>query len=126
MPLAYHGRLVAGGLQKFGGGLLTSIEGGGVVGEPIGMAMLAGEHTGTAGTADGVGHKTIGETHSVFGNAVDIGGLDEAIVVCADGLIGMIIAHDIDDVHGTWSRFGCVRFFITTSRQGGDCGSTGQ
>ena len=56
MPLADDGGLVAGLAQKLGEGLLAAVEGAGVIGESVLVAVLAGEQAGPAGTADGVGH----------------------------------------------------------------------
>ncbi|MEK0442639.1 MAG: hypothetical protein RL403_1617, partial [Bacteroidota bacterium] len=44
------------------------------------------------------GHRGIGKAHAHLGNAIDVGGLDESIAVSRDGLVGMVIGHDKDDV----------------------------
>ena len=57
-----------------------------VVDKSVLVTVFAGKHTGTTGTADGVGHKTVGKKYTLVGNAIDIGSLDESLVVCTDCL----------------------------------------
>ena len=40
----------------------------------------------------------------MLGYPVDVWSLREPLVVGADGLIGMVVAHDVDDVHGLLRR----------------------
>ena len=99
MPFAYHGSLVSGFLKKFGEGLLTAVECFGVVGKSILMTMLSCQHTGSTGTAQRIGNKAVGESHTFFGYSVDIGRLNKTIVVCTNRLKGMVVTHNIDHVH---------------------------
>ena len=72
----------------------------GVIDEAVLVAVLAGQHAGTAGATDGVGYEAIGETYALVCDAVDVGGLDVSLVVGTDGLEGVIVRHDIKDIHG--------------------------
>ena len=72
MPLADNGGLVAGGLQQLGHCLLRSVKRLPVVEQSIQVAVLAGQHHGAAGSADGIGHQAIVEAHAFAPDAVDI------------------------------------------------------
>ena len=48
--------------------------------------------------ADGVGHEALREDHARIRQPVDVRGLDQAVPVGADGLIRVVVAHDVDDV----------------------------
>ena len=98
VPLADDSGFVAGLAQELWEGLLAAVEGAGVVGESVLVAVLAGEQAGPAGTADGVGHEALREDHARIRQPVDVRGLDQAVPVGADGLIRVVVAHDIDDV----------------------------
>ena len=53
MPFAEESSLVARALQHLGESGLRGVEhASGVVGKAVGMAVLAGQHTGPAGTAN--------------------------------------------------------------------------
>lgn len=60
--------------------------------------MFSGQHTGTTGTTQRVGHKTIGETYTFIGNPVQIGRFHVACVITAHHLRRMVIGHDIHNV----------------------------
>jgi len=99
VPLANHRCLIAVLLKEFRESQLVAVEGGRVVDEPVGVAVLSGEHAGTARSADGVGHETVGKAHTFVADAVNVRCVYVALVVGADGLIRVVIAHDVDDVH---------------------------
>ena len=99
VPLADDGRLIARLLEQLGHGLLGAVEHAGrVVREAVGVAVLARNHAGTAGTAQRVGHEAVGEAHAVGGNAVEVGRLDVATVVATHHLRRVVVSHDVDDV----------------------------
>jgi hypothetical protein len=118
MPFANHGSLVTILLEKLRESQLVAIEGGRVVDEPVGMTVLAGEHAGTARSADGIGHEAIGESYTFIADTVDVRGMDVPLVIRTDGLIRMVITHDIDDVH----FFGSFRFLVGLARRKGGNG----
>ena len=60
--------------------------------------MLAGEDGGPTWRANGIGHRGIRKAHAHFRDAVDIWGLDKSIAVRRNGLVGMVIRHDKNDV----------------------------
>ena len=99
VPFTNHGCLVAILLEKFRESQLVTVKGGRVVDESVGMTMLAGKHTSTARTTDRVGYKTIGKTYTFITDTVNVRGVDVALVIRTDGLIRVVIAHDVDDVH---------------------------
>ena len=98
VELAKHGRLVASLLKELGKGDVGGIEGEIVVDFTVEVGVLAGEDGGTAWRTDGVGHRGIGKAHAHLGYAVNVGGLYQSIAVGRDGLVGMVIRHDKDDV----------------------------
>ena len=85
----------------------------GVIDEAVLVAVLAGQHAGTAGSTDGVGYEAIGETYALVCDAVDVGGLDVSLVVGTDGLEGVIVRHDIKDIHGLGGLPGRILFLAT-------------
>ena len=123
VPLADDGGLVAGLAQELGEGLLAAVEGAGVVGESVLVAVLAGEQAGPAGTADGVGHETLREDHARIGQAVDVRGLYEPVAIGADGLVRVVVTHDVDDVErlalvGPAASLSAGRAYCACHRQG--------
>lgn len=63
------------------------------------MAVLARQHAGTARPAERIGHEAVGETYAFAGNTIDVRCLRITLVVGADGLERVVIAHDVDDIH---------------------------
>ena len=99
VPLAHYGRLVPGLLQQLGHGLLRTVEHArGIIGETVGVAVLAGEHAGTARAAERVGNETVGKAHSVASNAVEVGGLDETAAIATHHLRRVVVGHDVNYV----------------------------
>ena len=98
VPLPDHRRLVTRLAQQFREGLLRAIEGMRVVDEAILVAMLTRQHTGPTGSADGIGHETIGEPNAILSDTVDVGCLDVTPVVGTQCLKRMVIRHDVEDV----------------------------
>ena len=101
VPFADHGRLVSRLLHlrreilSLGGEVAVEIE------HAVGLRILAGDDAGPAGCADGVVAVDPVETHPVLGQGVDVGrGIQpgQAAAVSADGLGGMIIGHDEQDI----------------------------
>ena len=107
VPLADNGRLVARLLEELGHGLLRAVEHAGrVVREAVGVAVLARNHAGTAGTTQRIGHKAVGEAHTIGGDAVEVGRFDVALVIAAHHLRRVVVGHDVDDV--VWLSFGLL------------------
>ena len=84
------------------------------------MRVLAGQDRGPAGAADRVGHDAAVEPHPLPGQAVDVRRLDQParIVVGADGLVGMVVAEDEDDIGGGsgGAGFDCRAAVVVGSR----------
>ena len=67
--------------------------------------MFAGEHTGTRRPTDGVGNETVGKTHTIGSNAVDVRSLYICGIVRTQCLIRVVVTHNIEYVH---RFFGCL------------------
>ena len=103
VPLADDRRLVAGAVQQLGERDLRAVEPAvGVVVEAVAVGVFPGQDRGPAGPADGIRHDAAVESHPFPGQAIDVRRLDQParIVVSADGLIGMVVAEDEEDVRG--------------------------
>ena len=97
VPFANHAGVVAGGLKVFGdGGLgaVEAVEGG----HAVEVAVFAGEDRRPAGGADGVNGEAAVEPHAGAGEAIEVGRLVDLAAVGADGLSGVVVAHDEKDV----------------------------
>ena len=98
MPFADEGCLIPRLAKQLGHSLLGAVEHAGrIVREAVGMAMLARQHTGTAGTAQRIGHETIDEDNTVIGNTIQIGSLNQTAIT-AHHLGCMVVGHDVHDV----------------------------
>ena len=124
VPFTNHGSLISILLEKFWESQLVAIESSGIVDESVGMAMLAGEHTGTAGATDGVGHEAVGEAHALVGYAVNIGRFNVTLVIGTDGLVRVVVAHDEENVH---RLLGCrsLLFLVASCASGKACKGKG-
>jgi hypothetical protein len=98
MPFADEGRLIARRLKKLGEGLLRPVKNVGVVANPIEMAVPSSEDGGPARGAYPVGAKAVVKPHTFPGDPVDVRGLVEAASITADGLRGVVVRHDEDDI----------------------------
>ena len=67
-------------------------------GDAIFVAVFAGEDGGAAGCADGIFDETIAEAHAFPGEAIHVGSDVDLAAVGADGVGGVIIGHDKEDV----------------------------
>ena len=101
MPLADHGRLVAGLLHEDGervvGDRQIVVEGF----DPVGVRILAGHQRGATGRADGVSADGVGEHHALGGEAIEGGGgveFSQMTAVGANGGGGVIVGHDPQNV----------------------------
>ena len=81
-------------LNEFWESLLTSVKGAAVVGETIGEAVFSGKKTSPRRRADGVRYETVVEKRAFIGDAVYIWSAYKRSVVCADGLIRMVVRHN--------------------------------
>lgn len=98
MPLTYYCGEVSGLLEQFWKGNLGTVEHIPVVAQSVQMAVFSRQHDRPARGADGVGYKALVEADALPGNAVDIGRLDQRTPIAADGLGGVIVGHDEQDV----------------------------
>jgi hypothetical protein len=61
--------------------------------------MLTGQHTSATWTTDRVSHETVGKSYTFITDTVNVRCVDVTLVVRADGLVRMVITHNVDDVH---------------------------
>ena len=104
MPLTDDGRLIAGLLQQLGDGLLASVERVAVSDEAVQMAVLACQDNGPARPTDRVGTEGVVESNALVGQPIEIGRLIDLAAIGRDGMRGMVVAHDVDDI-GPLGRF---------------------
>lgn len=98
MGLPEHGCLVSRCLNDLGKGHIGGVKLKMVVHLSVEMRMLSGQDGGATWGTDGIGHAGIGKQHAHFGNPVNIRRLDQCVVICGNGLVGMVIRHDKDDI----------------------------
>ena len=98
MPLPDHGCLIAIGTEHFCHIVALWVHGIGQGLYAIEVTILAGEDAGAAGSTDRVGDEAVVELHSSGGNSVDVRGLVYLAAIGADGMGGVIVGHDEDDV----------------------------
>ena len=115
VPFADQRRLIAGLLQQFRESLLRPVKlAMGIVIKPVLMAMLSRNHTGTARTAQRIGHKAVRKQDSVPGDPVQVRCMCIARVIAAHHLCRMVIGHDIHDVK---RLSGLFLIFVLASRE---------
>ena len=99
VPFTDQRCLIAGFLEQLGHGLLRAVEDAVlVVGKSVFVGVLTGEHASTRGAAERVGDKRTGEFHTVLRHAVEVGGLDVAVIIGREHLRRVVVGHDVDDV----------------------------
>ena len=64
----------------------------------VDVAILAGKNGRPAWRADRVGHETVRETHAVMGNAVEVWRLVDLAAVATQGMGGVVVGHDVENV----------------------------
>ena len=69
-----------------------------VINFTIEMGMFSCQDGGARRSADGIGHTGIRKEHTHPGDAVYVRRLNEFPVISRNGLVGMIIGHDEDDI----------------------------
>jgi hypothetical protein len=104
VPLPDHGRLISCFLLDFRKCQLSPVEMiVGIIPETIHMAVLSGKYSGPAGAAYGIGDHAAVEPHPLPGCAVYIRSgsqFCQAAAISTDGLVGMVITHDENDIGG--------------------------
>ena len=106
MPLADHGGEVARLLHLLRQVLSLRRQRAIEIGDAIGLRILPGEDRGAARGADGVRAKNAVKPHAFRGQLVDRRRgiqLREPTPVGSDGLRGVVIRHDVEDVRGRGS-----------------------
>ncbi len=99
MPFPDNSGLITSLLQQFRHGLLSSIKfTGRIIGKPVFMAELPGQHTSPARPAERVRNKTVGKSHSIFRYAVEIRSLYIPCIITTHPLRRMIVGHNINDI----------------------------
>ena len=106
MVFAYKAGLVTVGLHVLGQRGLALIEAGKFV-DAVDVRVFAGPDNGPTGRADGVGDEGVGKAHAFAGETVEVGrwgDFCEASAVCADGVGGVVVRHDEEDVGPVFAR----------------------
>ena len=98
VPFSEYGCLISFFLQKFGKGLLRSVEPVTICHEAVQMAVLSCQNDGAAGSAYRVGNEAIFEPHSLRSDAVDVGCFVAVRSISADRLVPVVIREDEEDV----------------------------
>ena len=104
VPLSDQGGAVTGLAQEFGEGHLRAVEDVPVGHLAIVKRMPTGKNDRPGRGANRIGDVAALEGHSLLGDAVEVGSLDQFRPIGAYGMGGMIIGEDEEDV-------GCLGFF---------------
>jgi hypothetical protein len=97
VPFADHAGVVAAFLQVLGHVVAAAVEA--VENRhAIQVRILPGEQRGAAGGADGVGDEAVGEARATFGEAVNVRGLVDLGAVGGDGVLGVVVGEDEQDI----------------------------
>lgn len=108
VEFAEHGRLIAIIVQDLWKSDVGRIERKDIINFPVDVGVLAGQYSCPGRCTDGIGDRRIREEHALSGEAVDIGRIDQALIVGANGLISMIITHDEYDIGALFRLFGSL------------------
>src|ERR1035437_5616408 len=98
VPLADHRRLVTCALEFLGDVIALGVERVVQRVDAVLVAVLPGKNRGAAGRADGIGAEAVGEANARARDAVDIGRLVDAAAIGGDGVGGVIVRHDVENV----------------------------
>ena len=104
MPFTNQTSAVTSLLKELGHRLLGAVEYPMlVIGKAVLVAMFAGNHTGTTGTGERVGHKAVYKTYTIAGNTVEVWSLHMGFIVAGHHLCSMVICHDVQNI---WTLLG--------------------
>ena len=78
--------------------MLISVEGVAVSDEAVEVGVLPGLNDSPAGSADAVGDVAAVKEHALVGDAVHVGSGDAGGVVCAEGLLAVVVGKDEEDI----------------------------
>ena len=98
MPLSDNRRLVPDLLQQLGKRLLRTIEAISISHEAVQVAVFPRLNNGSAGAADGIRAKAVGEQHALVGNSIQIWCCVDPGAVAAHGVSCMVVGEDEHDV----------------------------
>ena len=121
MPLAYNGCLIARLLQQFGEERARGVDALAQLALSVLMAVLTGHKAGARRRRERVLNEGTVEAHTTLSESVDIRGwceFGECAAVCADALVGMVVAHDINNV---WMLLSLLLLSISCRYAGEGC-----
>ena len=98
--LSYKSRLIAVCLHILGQGGLALVKAGEFI-DSIYVGVFAGPQHGSAWCANGVGNKGVCKTHTLASQTIEVrgwGNLSQSSTVGTDGVRGVIVGHDPEDV----------------------------
>ena len=101
VPFADHGSVVPCPLHFLGEVLALRLDAPAEIVRPTSVGILPGYYGGSTGGADGIRAKGVLEEHALLGQAIDGGcgvQFGEATTVGPDGLRGMVVRHDEQDI----------------------------
>ena len=98
VPFAENGGLVAAAAQVLGYVGQPVVDAVGQRHDAVHMVVGAGQNRRATGGADGVADIAVVHPHALLGQAVDVGGLVDAMPVTADGLGRMVVGHDENNI----------------------------
>lgn len=112
VPFSDKSGLIAVFPQYLRKSLLSTVKDTGtVVIKLIATTVLACQHTGTAGSTEGIRHKTVGKLYTIGCDTIQIGSMYITTVITAHHLSGVVVGHDIHNI----IRFG-ILFLLMLAR----------
>src|SRR6056297_333658 len=93
MPFSEDCCLISIFLKDFWKGLLRTVKGLAIITQPIKMTVFSGQHDGTTGRTDRVGYKAVVKANTFIGNSIDIGSLDQSVIIATNCFFCMVITH---------------------------------
>ncbi len=101
VPFAEVAGFVAARVEEFGEGFEFVADGGtgeGVADDAMGLDVLAGEETASAGGAEGGGDEGVRELGAFAGDAVDVWCFEEGVAGVAEGVPAHVVDEDEDEI----------------------------
>ena len=121
VPLAHNGCLIASLLQQFGEKRARGVDALAQLALSVLMTVLTGHKAGARRRRERVLDEGAVEAHATLSESVDIRGwceFGECATVCADALVGMVVAHDVNNV---WMLLSLLLLSISCRYAGEGC-----
>ena len=121
VPLAHNGCLIASLLQQFGEERARGVDALAQLALSVLMTVLTGHKAGARRRRERVLDEGAVEAHATLSESVDIRSwceFGECAAVCADALVGMVVAHDVNNV---WMLLSLLLLSISCRYAGEGC-----